>query len=130
MDADEAKELLESYGIDPSCYSFEQVFDGTVPEGVVISSEVFEDDTKPAGFYMVVKVSTGEVVTDVKVPDIVGMSEEKAKQTLEDSGFVCNVEYQEMTKAEPGKVFSQSEEAGSLIPKGSEITIYVAGSGE
>ncbi|WP_049570190.1 Stk1 family PASTA domain-containing Ser/Thr kinase [Streptomyces sp. SBT349] len=57
----------------------------------------------------------------VVVPDVDGMSEDEARDTLEEAGFEVNVNRVFLL----GDVFDQSVDAGDRAPRGSTITIWV-----
>jgi serine/threonine-protein kinase len=62
----------------------------------------------------------------IAVPKVVDRDEDEAKSALEAAGFTVTVEREESTDADPGKVLSQSPEAGKRSVKGSSVTIKVA----
>lgn len=57
-----------------------------------------------------------------EVPDVVGMTQEEATQTLEDAGFTVKVTTRSSTSVEPGHVITQSPKAGT---KTSETTVTI-----
>ncbi|MDT0447280.1 Stk1 family PASTA domain-containing Ser/Thr kinase [Streptomyces johnsoniae] len=57
----------------------------------------------------------------IEVPDVRGMSEGEARETLEDEGFEVDVNRVFFT----GTVFNQSVHSGDSAPRGSTITIWV-----
>lgn len=62
------------------------------------------------------------VARPFEVPDVVGLSEDDARSAIEGAGLVCEVSYVE-SDAEEGKVLSVSPEAGTVVEKGSTVTI-------
>ena len=59
------------------------------------------------------------------MPNVVGYSEENAKNTLNGKNLVVTVEYSEDTSKNNGEVLSQSIEKGKNIDEGTEVTIVV-----
>jgi eukaryotic-like serine/threonine-protein kinase len=62
----------------------------------------------------------------VKVPNVIGFTQEGAIQQLNDQGLTPKVETKVTTKAPPGTVFQQDPVAGELVDNGSDVTITVA----
>lgn len=67
------------------------------------------------------------VVPEVKVPNVISQTEEKARQMLEEQGLVVSGEvireYKE--NVEPGIVFDQSRDEGDVVKKGTEVQLSV-----
>ena len=76
----------------------------------------------------------GEMSTDIHstslpkiaVRNVVGKTEDEAKATLEELGFVVVIQYEKAEAVEEGKVISQSEDAGTKLELGSEILLKVS----
>jgi eukaryotic-like serine/threonine-protein kinase len=66
---------------------------------------------------------------DVRVPDVVGLSEEDAVEQLDRRGFDVEVEERPSNRKE-GRVFRQAPSAGEEAEEGSTVTIYVSGGPE
>ena len=67
----------------------------------------------------------------VKVPDVVGMTQDEATTALTDAGFqVKPEEASEPGDAKEGEVVAQDPEAGGEAPEGSSVTISVVGAPE
>jgi serine/threonine-protein kinase len=81
-----------------------------------------------AGAYLVVTMLTdggGEEL--VAVPDVVDMTEVKARQTLEDAGLVVdNVSRRRTDRVEPGIVLEQDPPADRRVATGSEVDLIVS----
>ena len=97
----------------------------TVEEGYVISQEVEANATANAGDTIKIHVSIGTGIPQVVMPNVVGYSEENAKNTLNGKNLVVTVEYSEDTSKNNGEVLSQSIEKGKNIDEGTEVTIVV-----
>ncbi|SDK72416.1 serine/threonine protein kinase [Paenibacillus sp. OK060] len=67
------------------------------------------------------------VVPDVKVPNVVSQTEEKARQMLQDNGLVVsdNVIREYKEGVDPGIVFDQSRNEGDIVKEGSEVQLSV-----
>jgi membrane peptidoglycan carboxypeptidase len=60
------------------------------------------------------------------VPNVVGMTEQDARTTLQGLGFIVNVVGQVPSTLEPGLVAQTSPEPGSTMYNGSTISLYVS----
>ena len=94
-----------------------------VQEGYVISQETDANTEVDAGETVKIHVSTG--VEKVTVPGVVGKSQDEAKKTLQDLGFVVTVTTAEDSSKDNGVVLKQSLEEGKSVEKGSAIAITV-----
>ena len=63
---------------------------------------------------------------EVEMIDIVGMSKDEAEKALEKIGLELDFVYQESDK-EDGTVLEQGEKKGTMVEKGSIITVIIAG---
>lgn len=120
----EATALLEKEGF--VVEKIEEHHDEIV-KGNVISQ------TPEAGSFMsregtvTIVISSGQLKTDVSMPNLIGMSEEEAKQTLTDMGLVCKSVSEEYSDTvESGKVCYQSYTEGSSIEEGTEIDLKLS----
>ena len=94
-----------------------------VQEGYVISQETDANTEVDAGETVKIHVSTG--VEKSTVPGVVGKSQDEAKKTLQDLGFVVTVTTAEDSSKDNGVVLKQSLDEGKSVEKGSAITITV-----
>jgi len=68
---------------------------------------------------------------EVDVPDVVGLSEERATQELEDAGLEVRSRNRSNAEIDEGEVFRQTPEAGATAEEGDTVTILVSsGPGE
>ncbi|MCM1013231.1 Stk1 family PASTA domain-containing Ser/Thr kinase [Brevibacterium sp. XM4083] len=95
-----------------------------VKKGVVIETKPGEGEKVDVDSNVDLVVSSGLV----KVPDVLGQTQEEACSTLsgDDYKLQCKVEEVETADQEEGKVFEQSTPGGSDVAQDSEITIRVA----
>ena len=115
----EAKEAIEAANL---VASVDYQYSDSVEAGNVIkyspSGSVAEGST------VTIHVSRGKKVTNVSVPNVLGMSESLASQTLDSANLKVTVKYETSSKAEYGTVTSQTPySAGDSVPSGTTITI-------
>jgi beta-lactam-binding protein with PASTA domain/serine/threonine protein kinase len=116
--ADDAERVLEQRGL---TVDLSQEYSDDVPEGVVISQQP-KDGTLFKGDTVNLSVSLGPQL--VKVPNVTAHGVDEATATLQAAGFDVHV-------AEApgylglGYVFSMDPQAGTELPKGSTVTIYL-----
>ncbi len=68
---------------------------------------------------------------EVEVPDVVGLTEDRATQELEDAGLEVNPRNRSNAEVDEGEVFRQTPEGGETAEEGDEVTIVVSsGPGE
>ncbi len=98
----------------------------TVPENMVMQIRPGPGELVPKGSDVVITVSSGP--EPVRVPVVRGRTEAQARNTLTELGLRPVVSYQDGTfgPAEDGRVISQSQPAGTLVPPGTEVEIVVA----
>jgi serine/threonine protein kinase/beta-lactam-binding protein with PASTA domain len=117
--AEEAKQLLEDEGFVP--IEDPAVFHDTIPAGVVISQSPKDvSGFLESGVHIV--VSKGPQL--VEVPDVFGLQQDDAEQILTDAGFRVEIDYP-LGSAVFFTVYSQSEGAGTMLPRGSTITLQI-----
>ena len=95
----------------------------TVKEGYVISQEVEPNEEVFAGDVIKIHVSKG--IEKSIVPNVLGKTEEEAKQALEEEGFVVVTTSAEDSSKANGVILKQSIDSGKSVEKGSSITIIV-----
>lgn len=118
----EAKELIEAANL---VASIDYEYSNTVEAGKVIKYS--PSGTVSEGSTITIEVSRGKQITNVSVPNVLGMSESLANQTIESAGLKVLVKYETSSKAEYGTVTSQTPySAGDSVPAGTTITIYIS----
>ncbi len=107
--------------------SVSEEYSDTVPAGNVIRQNTAAGTEVQSGATIAYVVSKGpEQVSDmVVVPHMTGEPESSAIATLEGMGFVVSVQKQSDANIPEGSVISVSN-AGTSLPKGSTVTIYVS----
>ncbi|MBH1934714.1 Stk1 family PASTA domain-containing Ser/Thr kinase [Streptomyces sp. AV19] len=73
-----------------------------------------------------VRVTLSKGPAKIDVPNVMSLSYDDAKKTLEDAGFTVRRRTEETEKAEPNTVIGQSPKVGTKADKGAEITLTVA----
>ncbi len=103
-----------------------------VEEGMVIKTEPARTTSLASGAEIIVYVSTGKEVKMVDVPNVVGLTQEKAKSLIEKDGLIFDFEERDLTSSdkfyEKGFVVAQEPDANSSdkVPEGTTIKVYVS----
>jgi beta-lactam-binding protein with PASTA domain/tRNA A-37 threonylcarbamoyl transferase component Bud32 len=95
---------------------------GREPEDTILDQDPAPGEMLQRGETILVTVSTGRI----PVPDVTGIPEDEARQTLEDEGFRVRVQSEETDEATEGTVFRQSPRGGEEALFGSTVTIVVS----
>ena len=96
--------------------------DSDEPQGIVVDTDPRPASQVEAGATVTIFVSTGPA----EVPNVVGMTENQAVETLEEAGFDVDVNRDATTPSEKGVVLSQDPRGESEAPRGSTVTITVS----
>lgn len=121
MHVDEAKKALLDLGLSPEIkYEESSNYDA----GTVLRASVGDGLMIDKGTTIVLTVA--EAVEGVQVPNVTGKSQTEAESVLTKEGFVVNVVESYDGAVEKGMVISQSPEADTKAPAGSNITIRVS----
>lgn len=121
MHVDEAKKALLDLGLSPEIkYEENSNYDA----GTVLRASVGDGLMIDKGTNIVLTVA--EAVEGVQVPSVTGKSQTEAESVLTKEGFVVNVVESYDAAVEKGLVISQSPEAETKAPAGSNITIRVS----
>ena len=99
--------------------------DEEVEAGIVISQEVEPDTEVDAGTVIKIVVSKGSGIVKVKVPSLIGKTEQEAKDLLSSANLEVNVVTDEDESKNDGVVLRQSQDAGTEVEEGTTITITV-----
>ncbi|MBQ8741257.1 MAG: Stk1 family PASTA domain-containing Ser/Thr kinase [Clostridia bacterium] len=109
-----------------------EVADDEVEAGLVIKTEPARTTVMAEGAEITVYVSTGKATKMLDIPNVVGLTEEKAKADIEKLGLVVESEPRDLTANEKeypkGYVIAQEPDANSSekVPEGTTIKIYVS----
>lgn len=119
---EEAKELIENVNL---VVSVDYVYSNTVEAGKVVKYS--PSGTVTEGTTVTIEVSRGKQVTKATVPNVIGMTESLANQSIEAAGLKVSVKYETSSKAAYGTVTSQTPySGGDTVESGTTITIYVS----
>ena len=122
MTEEEAKELIENVNL---VVSVDYVYSSTVEAGKVVKYS--PSGTVTEGTTVTIEVSRGKQVTKATVPNVIGMTESLANQSIEAAGLKVSVKYETSSKASYGTVTSQTPySGGDTVESGTTITIYVS----
>lgn len=101
------------------------MWDDNIPEGIVIGTEPAAGTEFVEGGNVTIYVSKGPLNNNVKVPNVVGLTQEKAMTILKENKLTVSVK--EMPHdGDKGKVIDQTPEADKWLEKDSEVTIFVS----
>lgn len=73
-----------------------------------------------------VVISTGKSIKTVKIPDVLGLDEDKGKKAVDDANLVSSIDYKFDSSVEEGKVISTDPAVGTTVNEGTKVTIYVS----
>ena len=98
-------------------------YSDSVDAGKVISQSP-NGGTAASGSKVTIVISQGQ--KSVNVPSVLGMSEEKAQNTLNNAGLKVAIEEAHSDSVAVGKVIQQSIASGKTVPAGTTVTITVS----
>lgn len=108
-------------------YTVHREANENVKKGLVIGTNPAEGQVVPAGSIVTIDVSTGP--PQVKVPSVQGKSAQDATNILQGQGFVVNQQTDQNATGAPNLVTHTDPPAGSVVAKGSKVTIFVSPGG-
>ncbi len=117
-----AKYELEAIGLVPE---FEFVLDQKILENIIISQDVAKDKEVKVGDVVKIKVSKGNGKVKVIVPNVISMSEEEAKKTLQNLKFKVSVNYSSDVNKINGIVLVQSKKQNEELEEGTLIELTI-----
>ena len=128
MEADPARKALEDAGFTPV---LRMIYDDNVPAGSVVRTEPAhnENELYDKGTEVQYFVSQGALEIKAEVPDVVGLAADEAADILQSAGLEVACEYIADESSE-NTVVEQSIEAGTLVIRGTLVTLYVSGGSE
>jgi len=116
---------LQNVGLKSGTIS--EQYDNKFSQGLIISQDPASGKLVKPGSQVNMLVSKGIEPEKVQIPNLVGLSLEKASKKLQDAGFVTGeVTKQSSDKYASGQVISQGVEAGVLAPKGSSVNLTIS----
>ncbi|SFG72228.1 serine/threonine protein kinase [Lachnospiraceae bacterium C7] len=123
MSTDEAQKKLEEAGLEMQVTETKD--DSSYEEGDVIETTPKAGEKAKKGSTVSVVVC-GKSTKSVGVPNVVGMSESAASNTLEGKGFKVNKKYQFSDSVAAGNVISQTPAGRQSVVEGSAVTIIIS----
>jgi serine/threonine-protein kinase len=114
----EATRVLRDLGLNVDY----RVQDSDQPKNQVLATDPNAGESVKAGSTVTLVLSRGQV----QVPNVVGFTEDAARQRLQDAGFVVNVDFDPDTPSQKGIVLDQTPTGRTDAPRGSRVTIVVS----
>lgn len=119
-----AKLILDNLRLDLQ-YTFEDRFHDTVEAGHVIATDPVAGTVLSEGDSILLLISKGPEIRQVKVPSFVGMTPDVAQQSADAQGLVITITEQE-DEAPAGMIIGQSVAAETTVPEGTAITLTMS----
>ena len=121
-DSEVARNELTTAGFTPI---FRETYDDNIAKGMVVKTEPAAGSQHPEGKEVLYFVSQGPLETQVKVPNVIGLTREKAISALKANKL--GYEVQDIKKdGDKGKVVEQSKNEGDYVDRGEVITIFIS----
>lgn len=117
-----AQSELTSAGFTPVV---RETYDNNVAQGLVIRTEPAVGEDAPADSEILIMVSKGPFEADLKVPDVIGLTKEKAIAKLTESKIEYKIE-EIAHEGDKNKIIEQSVKGGEYVSKGTTVTIFVS----
>ncbi|KUK10051.1 MAG: Serine/threonine protein kinase with PASTA sensor(S) [Clostridia bacterium 41_269] len=122
---DEAREILEELGLELA----EPVSEGysdDVPEGFIYRQIPSPGKKVPKGTEVIVYVSQGS--KEITVPDLTGLTLEKARAKLEEQGLTldADIQWAESDEYERGIVIDQNPKPGASVSKNTAVKVTLS----
>ena len=122
---EEATSILEKEGF---VVSVTESYDASVQDGYVISQSPEADTTAPQGSSVTIRVSQGAEDNKVRVPNVIGLTEEDATINLVENGLsvgtVTATANEDASLVD--KVCYQSYSVGSYVDKGTAVDLRIS----
>ena len=118
---EDAVETLEDAGFE---VQVDEEFNEEVQRGLVIEQDPPANDRIEEGSEVTILVSRGPPLE--AVPDVVGLTEEDARETLEEAGFEVGTVTDRDSEEEEGTVLEQDPPSGAEARPGSPVDLVVS----
>ena len=122
---EEATSMLEKEGF---VVNVTESYDASVQDGYVISQSPEADTTAPKGSSVTIRVSEGAENDKIRVPNVIGQTEEEATVMLVESGLsvgtVTTTANEDASLVD--KVCYQSYSVGSYVDKGTAVDLRIS----
>ncbi len=109
-----------------------EISDDEVDAGLVVKTDPAHTTVVAQGSEITVYISTGKEIKMVDVPNVVGLTKERAKSDIEKAGLIPKFEERNLTSKEPfmkkGYVITQNPDPNSSnkVAQGTEIIVYIS----
>jgi serine/threonine protein kinase len=104
-----------------------KAYDEEIPEGTVIKQDPAKGSRQASGTSIDVVVSQGKQPAKVSMPDLKGLTVDKARTVLEDQKLVLGeTTPQESTSYSADQIAAQDKEAGVMIDEGTTVNVVVS----
>lgn len=119
----EAEKILEDAGLK---VTVTEQPDAEVARGNAVGTDPAKQSAVPSGSQITLIISSGKEITEV--PDLTGMTTDRAQRALADVGLKLKSEVSEVASdtVKDGEIVSQSPGQGSQVSKGTEVAITVS----
>ncbi|MDD2370729.1 MAG: Stk1 family PASTA domain-containing Ser/Thr kinase [Firmicutes bacterium] len=120
----EAKSVLKAEGFEVEVLN---EYNSDVPVGDVIRQEPGASEKLLPGETVIIVVSDGEELVQIKMPNLIGKTLSSAELTLNNSKLLLgSVTNEESSDYLPGQVIKQSVKSGNNIMQGSSVDLVIA----
>ena len=126
--SDDVVNVLKSLSVKPDV-QIKPVYDETVPEGHIVSTEPEKGTELKAGDKIVLHVSMGKAPVNVAtMPGVVGYAKASAEQTILGQGVKVTIDFEETYDFSVafGKVISTDPVKGGELKDGQTVTVYIS----
>ncbi len=109
-----------------------EIADDEIAAGLVVKTEPARTTVVAQGTEITIFISTGKEIKMVDVPNVVGLTRERAKSDIEKAGLVAKFEERDLSSKEnfmkKGYVITQNPDPNSStkVAEGTEIMVYVS----
>ena len=109
-----------------------EIADDEIEAGLVVKTEPARTTVVAQGTEITIFISTGKEIKMVDVPNVVGLTKERAKSDIEKAGLVAKFEDRDLTSDEKfyekGYVITQNPDPNSStkVAQGTEIMVYIS----
>ncbi len=122
---DQAEEYLEALGLGINIIANDS--SSTEPDGTILNQDQAEGAMIPKGTVVnVVVAGDNGSVSQIAVPNVVGLNEEAARRMLESDGFKMEIDYVTSDTVEAGLIVSQTPEADTKEKQGTTVIVYIS----
>lgn len=119
--------IIKLGNVDLNMGKTNKAYDEEKPEGTIISQDPAKGSRQASGTSIDVVVSQGKQPAKVSMPDLKGLTVDKARTVLEDKKLVLGeTTRQESTSYSADQIAAQDKEAGVMIEEGTTVNVVVS----